>query len=313
MGCHPRIETSDIATLGTSRSRNSELWLINNEVLEEAILGYVAKFADCYHVDIYGFGIEGNHIHSLAEFPRANRAHFYRDLNSSVARAVKRHVSSYRGGSFWARRYSSEFIPENNDIEDKFFYIVLQAVQDGLVDHPREYPGYNCFEDAVNGVSRRCTYVDWAGYNDRKRYCKNVDIKEYTHSVELKYKRLPGYEDMPKKEYVRLMRRKLEERRLEIISKRTKKAPVGADALKRKRPGAVPYKTKTSGRYSHRPRVICSCPETREIHLAWYFGIYYSHKEASARYRAGELNVEFPPGTYRPPSFTCKVACRPGH
>lgn len=317
MSYHPRIEASDIATLATSRSRNSELWFINNEELEEAILGYAAKFSTRYNVDLYGLGIEGNHLHTLAEFPKANRALFYRDFNSCVAKAVSRHVESYRGrggGSFWARRYSCEFVPEEEDIEDKFFYIVLQAVQDGLVDHPCEYPGYNCFEDAINEATRQCKVINWAAYNDKKRWAKDdIDIEDFTTVFELKYKRLPGYDRLPKEEYRKLMRKKLEKRRLEIIRKRTKTQALGRKALKRKRPGCRPFKTKTSKRYSHRPRVLTSCPEKRKKHLAWYFSIYFDFKESSRRYRSGELDVKFPPGTYRPPLFTCKAALRPGY
>jgi hypothetical protein len=37
---------------------------------------------------------------------------------------------------------------------------------------------------------------------------------------------------------------------------------------------------------------------------AWYFSIYFAYKETSNRYRAGDLDVEFPAGTYKPPLFT---------
>ena len=74
MGYHPRIETTDSANLNTSKTRNAELWFINNHDLEEAILGYAAKFSKRYSVDLYALGIEGNHVHHLAEFPKLNRA-----------------------------------------------------------------------------------------------------------------------------------------------------------------------------------------------------------------------------------------------
>jgi hypothetical protein len=82
----PRIECSRVASFQTTRSRNSELWFVNNQALEHAILGYAAKYSNRYQVALYALAIEGNHVQMPAHFPNANRAHFMRDLNSSIAR-----------------------------------------------------------------------------------------------------------------------------------------------------------------------------------------------------------------------------------
>ena len=151
MGYHPRIETKQVPTFQTTRTRRSELWFVNNKDLEDAILGQAAKCQARYGVKLYAFAIEGNHIQFPALFPNANRANFMRDFNSWVARAVPRFQKNYPGGRLWARRFSSEYLPGNDDVEELFFYTVLQAVQDGLVDDIADYPGYNCFEDAIRG------------------------------------------------------------------------------------------------------------------------------------------------------------------
>jgi REP element-mobilizing transposase RayT len=307
MGYHPRIESREISSLCTTRSRNSELWFINNPQLENAILGYVAKYRERYKIKLYAACLEGNHIHSLAQFPEANRAHFQRDLNSSVARAVARHAPTYPGGRFWARRYSNEFVPGHDDIEDRFFYTVLQPVHDGLVDRISDYPGYNCFSDAINGTARKFKVVNWGAYNSAKRWNRLVKITDFTEIVELKYERLPGYEDMPQDEYRRMMLEKLERRRIEAIAERGKPA-LGPEKLKDKEPGTLPRHTKVSTRTSHRPRVLSVCSERRQQFIAWYFDIYYRYKEASKAYRAGDLSVVFPEGTYRPALFVSSGA-----
>ena len=130
MSYHPRIECKDVASFQTTRSINSRLWLVNNDDLEEAILGYAARYATRYEVKIYALTIEGNHIQKVAIFPKANRAHFMRDFNSAVARAVARFQDNYPGGPLWARRYSAEYLVASPDIEDRFFYTVLQPVTD---------------------------------------------------------------------------------------------------------------------------------------------------------------------------------------
>ncbi len=302
MSYHPRIETSKYGSFLTSRSRNSELWFVNNKPLEDAILGYTAKYTKRYDVKLYALAIEGNHTQAPAHFPKCNRAKFMRDLNSSIARAVPRHTTEYPGGKFWGRRYSSEVLPGDTDVEDRFFYTVLQPVNDGLVERISDYPGYNCFHDAVYGIKRKFKVVRWGEYNAAKRYNPKLSIKDYTETVHLEYSRLPGYEDMSQKEYATLMHKKLEERRSKIVAERLKegKGFLGRERLLNTPRGSLPKSTKTSTYKSHRPRVLSEDPQRRQIAKQWYFDTYFQYKDASARYRAGEEGVVFPEGTYKP-------------
>lgn len=304
MGHHNRLECRDIASFQTTRTRKSALWLINNNLLEHYILGYAARYATRYEVKLYALAIEGSHIHMPAHFPNANRAFFMRDFNSAVARAVARHQREYPGGPLWERRYSAELLPGNEDIEDRFFYTVLQPVNDGLVDDIKQYPGYNCFEDAVNGRDRKFKVVRWKEYNDARRWNPDVSIDKFTDLCSLKYERLPGYESLSQKEYVALMRKKLAQRTSEILRQRGGKPSLGAAKLQRIRPGTLAKSPKVSKRHNYRPRVLSKCPIRRAIGEAWYFSRRFKYQECSKRYRAGELDVIFPEGTYKPPVFT---------
>jgi hypothetical protein len=304
MGYHQRIECKDIPSFQTTRTCNSELWFVNNPELEEAILGYAARYTTRYAVQLYAFALEGNHCQKAATFPKANRAHFMRDFNSSVARAVPRYQRNHQGGRLWARRYSTEYLVGPQDLEDYFFYIVLQPVNDGLVNDIRHYPGYNCFEDAINGTVRHYRVVNWKQYNDARRWNKSVSIDDFTEICTLQYERLPGYENLSQSEYAAMMRKKLAERTQKALEARASKTCVGATNLKLVKPGARPKNTKTSGPRDHRPRVLSKDPKRRAAGKAWYFSIYFAYKEASARYRSGDLGVQFPAGTYKPPLFT---------
>jgi len=302
MGYHPRFETTEAGSFLTTRCRNSELWLNASSELERATLGYAAKYAERYKVTLYGIAIEGNHIQSPAHFPGLNRAHFMRDLNSSISRALPRYVRSYPGGRLWGRRFSSELTPFE-DIEKEFFYTVLQPVQDGLVEKLSEYPFYNCFHDAVWDVRRRYKVVRWGDYNEARKNGTHVRISDYTEIVSLKFARVPGYEHLSQKAYAHLMQAKLEEKRVEIVKKRYSDGLgfMGRERLLAVVPGSLPGNTKTSSIDSHRPRVLSACPVRHRFWTNWYFGNYYQYKEASREYRAGNLNVRFPEGTYKPP------------
>jgi hypothetical protein len=277
---------------------------VNNRKLEEAILGYAARYSTRYEVKIYALAIEGNHIQKVAHFPKANRAHFMRDFNSSVARAVPRFQPNYPGGGVWARRYSAEYLPADEDIEEWFFYTVLQPVNDALVDDIADYPGYNCFEDAIRGIERKCKVVKWKEYNDARRWNPDVSIDAYTEICTLKYERLPGYGHLSQFEYETMMRAKLRERTAQVLKMRRVKRSLGAHKLKQVRPGTRPKKTKRSGPRDHRPRILTKSPERRASGNAWYFDRYFEYRRCSKRYREGDFSVEFPKGTYKPPLFT---------
>lgn len=302
MGYHPRIESRDKASFLTSKCRNNELWFVNNEPLESAILALAAKWSGYCGVKLYGLAIEGNHIQAPAHFPNANRSQFMQYFNSGVARAVTRLTPEHPGGSVFGQRFSAEFLPANADLEDKFFYTALQPIQDGLVEKLSEYPWYNCFHDAVNGIERKFVITRWKEYNVAKKRNPSTSIKDYQDEFILKYERIPGYEHLSQKEYSVMMYEKLEKRRLEVVAERKTagKGFLGREGLLKVPRGAIPRNPKTSTRTSHRARVLSICPERRAIYKAWYFDTYFKYKEASKRYRAGELDVEFPEGTYKP-------------
>lgn len=302
MGYHPRIESSEYASFLTTRSRNSELWFINNEALESAILGYVAKYSTRYNVSLYGLAIEGNHTQGPALFPEMNRAKFMRELNSSIARAVPRYTPEYKGGRFWARRYSSEILPAPEDIEEYFFYTALQPIKDGLVEKIKDYPGYHFFHDAVHGIERKFEVIKWKEYHLAKRIDPSAAIKDFKEVVILKYQRLPGYEALSQQEYAKLMYKKLEERRLKIVAERRAKGLgfAGRARLIQTKRGASPKNSKHSTATDHRPRVLSVCPKRRAECKAWYFSVFFEYLEASKEYRSGNFQVSFPEGTYRP-------------
>ncbi|MCB0319503.1 MAG: hypothetical protein KDD60_01175 [Bdellovibrionales bacterium] len=305
---HPRIECENLTNLTTIRSRNCEIWFTQNQELEQSILGNLAKFQARYGVTLYAFALEGTHKHEVARFAGSSRGAFFRDFNSSVTRSVQRFCTEFPGGNLWGGRYSNVFISRDEDIEEEFFYTVLQPVQDGLVENIDEYPGYNCFYDAIHGVEREFKVVDWALYNSHKRWKKSIDIANYVTTFRLKYSRLPGYEALSQAKYVAVMKRKLKLRTAEIVKKRLAegKTFLGRQRLLQTLPGSRAKNPKKTTRWGFRPRIICGCKTTAALMLKWYFSTLAAHHAASYEYRIeGKSEAKFPPGTYRPPDFTC--------
>lgn len=300
-----RVESEEYSSFVTTRVRNSELWFVNNPALANAKLGYLAKYQETYDVTLFAFVMMGNHHHCLADFKPNTRAKFMRDHNSISARLTQSFQPGCPGGTLWGRRYSSEFVPGPEDIENEFFYCALQPVASGLAERISDYPGYNSFDDAIHGVERTFVVTDRAGYTRAKRLRRNVDIKDFRHKYKLRYTRLPGYEHLSQKDYAKLMLKKLEERRVVLVNeRRAKKLGFAApEQLLATRPGSLPHETKKSTRTSFRPLVLTRSFETKRYVLSWYFAIVEAHRAASRKFRNGDLSVEFPAGTFRPPAF----------
>ena len=179
-------------------------------------------------------------------------------------------------------------------------------MKDGTVERISDYPGYNCFRDAICGTRRKFKVVNWRAYHERKRWNPQVSIRDFTQECVLEYARLPGYESLSQSEYKKVMLEKLEARRQALLKKRAAegKGFAGREALLAKTPGSRPHVTKVSERHSHRPRVLSVFDDIRAAAREWYFDVLWQYRAASKEYRNGNLSVFFPPGTYRPPTFT---------
>ena len=304
-----RIENPEFGSFGTCRTINSQFLFANNKRLEESLLANLAKLTERHEVELYAYAIQSTHYHPLAKFPKANRASFYRDLNARAAENVRRFVPEFKGGPVFERRYSEQVIPLDSDIEDRFFYCALQAVEAGLCERISEYPGYNSFSDAISGIKRKFKLVNWTAFNKARKKDPKVPIKHFIEIYTLSYKRLPGYEKLSQAEYKKLMLEKLEERRLKIVARYKKDGHVfmTKGQLKKVKPSSYAKNPKKSKRFSKRPLVLTSCAEARRQFLEWYFSIYDWYKKACKKYLSGKVDVEFPPGTYRPPGLcnTC--------
>lgn len=303
------FEHLELAFFATTRTICSLLWFVNNPALDERILAYLAKYQERYGVVIYAFVIMGNHYHLIACFPMGNKAAFFRDLNSMIAKLTGSKVENYGGGKLWARRVRVQALPNPEDIKDRMFYAALNPVAAGLVQKLSDYTSYNSFSDAIRDTRRKFKVTNWEAYNNRKRHDPTVTIAEYTTTHTLTFSRLPGYEELSRREYVDVMNKELETRRQEVVENRIKsgKGFATREALRKLIPGTKPKTTKTSTRTSHRPLVLTRCKETRKQFLDWYFSLLNAYKEISRRFRNGETSIEFPPGTYRPWSY-CALA-----
>lgn len=305
MGRDLSIEFPKKICLVTARTIASRLWFVNTPELQEKILAHLAKYQEMYGVEIFSFVLMGNHYHLLARFPRGNRYKFTGAFNSIVAKLVARYQESFVDGKLWGRRARTQVVPNKEDVEDKFLYVLLNPISSGLVSKLGEFDGYRCLQDVIDGRSKIFKLVNWQEYNNKKRRNRGLKPNDFVEEYRINYSRLPGYENHTREEYKTALQRLIAERTAKIIKERRAEGRgfAGAEVLRKIKPGAYPRSTQTAERYTKRPLVLTLCAETRQLFLELYFGIVTAYMKASHKFRNGDLNVDFPPGTHRPRAF----------
>ncbi len=289
----------------TSKTIGSKLWFVNNPTLHSRIAAYLAKYQQKYGVILHAFIIMGNHIHLVARFPNSNKKIFMQALNSTIVSLVKKYVPNYYKGKLWARPPRYQPLPENADIMHWTLYTGLNPVRSGLTPKYTQYKTFNSLSPAIAGKKLKYEVVDWTAYHNARRANERTPIENYTSEYELVFSRPPGFEHLSQHEYSKIMDERVEKRRCEMIEELRSEGRgfAGPEVLQNIEPGDSPQSTKSSERYSKRPLVLTLNPEARKIYTDRYLRLLEAYREASARFRNGDLNAVFPPGTYRPPLF----------
>ena len=301
MGQEIRIEDALRLSHITTRTIASELWYINNRVLEEQILTYLARYAEQRGVTLYAVALMGNHYHLLAKFRYANRASFMRDLNAIIARLVGWYVREFKRGKLHGKRYAEQKVADDGHALTKLIYLALQPMNSGLARTHREFEQYNSFSDAARGFERSFKYFDREAYRKARRKDPKVRPEQFRMVYKLKYSKLPGCEHLSQKEYGEKLRRVFEAERQRVIQEREKsgKGFVGRERLRATKVGSRPKNTKKS---SYAVAALANTKQKREEEKTYYFEIRYRYRMASEIYRKDpRAEVRFPAGTYPPP------------
>ena len=296
-----RVEHPEIASLIRCRTIGGVQWFMNNSQLEHRILGYVAKYVEKYEVALYSFVFCGSYIELVAKFPKCNRARFMRDLNARITEAVRACVPEFPGGPFFERRYSEQALPLAEDIQEQVVASALHAVEAGICKNREEYPGYNSWDDASEGVVRQYEVVEWSKYKAAKRYNEQVTKERYTTEYGLVFTRLPGLEKLGREAYAKKLDALVGGRATQLLKEQKalgQQSCQSAAELRKMAPTSRRMVEKTKARM---PLVRTACSEAKRRFLAWYFSIYSHYKKAVEQYQRGTLNASFPPRTYRPP------------
>ena len=299
----------------------------------------LARAQELTGVEIYAVVVMSNHLHLVVRTPNKNLSLFMRHVKAFIT--TKINVITGESGTKWQGRYNAQPVLTTAAACERIGYTIGNPVSANLVAHPEDWPGLNLaygFADASlkcveAGTDRDVLSFEY--FSSEKWHealsGEKVDITRFIYERKLELKKLPEFGHLDRAAYKRAVhawvRQSVEKQEaLEQIElpgpggtgrgdvveemlkqtlkkrkkkKRTSRKPLGVEGVFNKaftdRP-ECPKRSRRPAAYGDRESVRAYIEDKAELtqHYEW----------ASERFRAGEQDVEFPPGTY-PPMLPC--------
>ena len=289
---------------------------MDNDVIPEpsiinVIGAAVGRALEKYPVQIHCFESNISHLHevlSVTEDQRANLPGFLRSVHSLIARGVNR-IWEREGHLFGARSRIHPCLDDGAS-EKHLLYAVTNAVKDHLVERVSQSPFFSTFEHLAKGGKLRFWYIDheayWAAGGNRK---KGHRLKAYLKWVEWECAPLPQQEEMSEHQRQSWMRHQVRDIERECKRERREAGTtvIGQEGLHAVDPRDRPKAPKQSGQ---EPLCHASDPELKKEYKKSWRTFMDQFIEASADYRSGHFEREFPDGSYRPPLVTIYSASK---
>ena len=288
--------------LVTIRTQQTALFLRPGKGLEEILGGIVARYQEKFKTEIYAYNILGNHYHILARGSECELWRFAQGVNREIARRVN--YIRYREGKFWGRKYDDQIVVEVQDATEAFLYITTNATHHGLVSHPIEWPGFNSYWQSLTESSRKYAFTHYTEYSKAlikaRRRKEVVRVEDFQTIHTLSLTPLPEFKELTSRQRINKLKTLIEERIKRIHAERKNQglsAFLGRAAVLEQDPFQIPMKSKRS------PRPLCYTKSftAKLIFMEEYFSTLANYREASIKFRSGQLDTEFPPYTIKPP------------
>jgi hypothetical protein len=236
---------------------------------------------------------------------RASVPHFFRDAHSLIAREINRLLD--RENHVYGERYRAEPCLDDASAEQKLVYAMVNAVKDGQVERVNESPFFSTFHHLAFGEPLEYWYIDRTAWWKKGGLRRGNREKDHMKWVSFELSPLPGWETMSVHQRQTRFRHLVRE--AEEIAAHDRevedRAVVGVPALRRLDPRDRPRKPKRSGL---QPLCHAADPVLRKAYKRDWREFLKAYRAASIAYRAGDFEIDFPDGSFRPPLITMYTA-----
>ena len=290
----PRNVTSEI----TQVTFQFRFLLRPGERLNQLIVGALAKAVKRHPIKLHAFVFLSQHFHILATFEDARRmADFMRYFSQKLSKEVG--ILHDWKDSVFPKRYHHVELSEEPAVDlARLRYILSNSCKENLVLSPRDWPGVSSTEALMAGKPMKGIWINRTELGKARRRGKKVSEQDFTEEYELRLEPVPSLAHLSPESYRKVMVGLVREIEEETLARHRVggTAPIGAQAVLSR----DPHHRQTEPPSSPRPWVhALSGDERRKLRaaLVWIMAVY---REAAARFKKGELDVEFPVGTFPP-------------
>ena len=287
----------------TNRCLQERLLLLPRSKTNALILEWLAKalsFVDG-GVELFAFIFLSNHFHLLLRDNSGRLAEFMGYFQGNLAKAVNKELS--RRGKFFGREYDDVLLDGDEDLLDRYAYILCNAVKAGLVQRADDWRGISSLDLALSGEALQIGAVNWTKLHNATRRGQKVDRADFVEQHELRVSPPPAWAALQHGERAKLTRQLVATWEAHFNSLRGNKPALGMKKVFAQSPTSRPLDS------SFRPRVkvFARDPNRREELLEGYRTHVSAYRTTlQAFLKAAQLGrrpaVEWPAWAYPPSS-----------
>jgi len=264
----------------------------------DLVLGALGRALEEHGVALHAVSVQSGHYHLLAS-PRDARemARFMHTFNRKVAYELnQRHQ---RRGAMWDGRYHAVLVSDEEEAQvGQLEYLLGQGCKDGLVASPRDWPGVQSSHHLLDGTELEGSWFHRDAYRRARLRGEEVSEDDCTTRYQVMLEPLPAWAHLDEATYRLRVGELIEkiEQETAAMHKRRGTRPLGV----RKVLAASPFAYPRTLERTPQPLAHTASKEKSEEIRQGYRAYYEAYRQAAERLKAGELGVEFPPGSFPP-------------
>jgi putative transposase len=262
----------------------------------------LARGVKKFNIRLFGFVWMSNHGHLLVQAPDGNLADFMAYLNGQVAVNVNRFLG--RRHHLWARRYTASQVLDEPEELNRLEYILNNPYNAGIASSIEDWAGLSSGDFFFQDQERLFLRFNRTAWHKSGR---PDDIAPFLSTVKINHCLLPQLAHLD----VKSIREKLRQL-VNFTSGSASSEPRDIDTtspIPRKStirmiiPTDRPESSKRGRKSSPQPLCHTSNPALRKLYREWHREFRVAYARASLEYRKGDVDVEFPPGSFAPSKY----------
>jgi hypothetical protein len=301
MGMHPRWIKNGSVYSQTQRTIDRNFLFKPDPVVRNIIGASAARAQDTHPVKIYWLEFNINHeqngigpIDGTQE-ALTNVVRFKQTFHRLIAEEINRYLE--REGAVFSSASRDVECVDTESVHERFEYALTNPVKDGLVDRVAQWEGFSSYGALAKGENPVYTYVDRTAWHKAGGERSKKPLESFRKSIRITYTPLPGMENMRPDQREAHIRRRCRELEKSFREKR------GGPAMSKSRMAKLDHRDRPKGRPTRTPKPVCHAAshEAAQAYIESFKKFLTAYKIASASYRSGCLEVEFPLGSFKPP------------